>query len=97
MNSIRPRINEPRHDPGMDPLRLCIFTTIAVIAWLVTPPLAAVWFSGLGIWGYAKARRAGLLRSRCVLGDTRLVLLYLGIVFAVGMWFSVRQAMNWVG
>lgn len=91
-----PRINQPRIDPGLDPLRLCIFTTISVIAWIVTPPLAAVWFSGLGLWGYTKARRAGLLRSRCALGDTRLVLLYLGAVFAVATWFTLQQIADWL-
>ena len=96
MSAPGPRINEPRTDPGFDPLRLCIFTTISVIAWIATPPLAALWFSGVGIWGYATARRAGLLRSRCVLGDTRLVLLYLGVVFAVAAWFTVRQIADWL-
>ncbi len=97
MSTVRPRINEARDDSTFDPLRLCIFTTIAVIAWIVTPPLAALWFSGVGIWGYARARRAGLLRSRCLLGDTRLVLLYLAAVFAAATWFSVRQLVDWVG
>jgi hypothetical protein len=96
MSAAGPRINQPRTEPGFDPLRLCIFTTISVIAWIVTPPLAALWFSGVGIWGYGKARRAGLLRSRCVLGDTRLVLLYLGLVFTAAAWFTVQQVSDWL-
>jgi len=37
-------------------------------------------FAALGFAGYARARRAGLTRSRCVLRDTRLVLGYLALV-----------------
>ncbi|MDT0212755.1 hypothetical protein Q9R29_02555 [Rothia sp. ARF10] len=61
---------------GHDPLRLCIFATVALLGWLLGP-LALAFFAGLGVVGYAKARRAGLLRSKCLLGDTRLVLAYL--------------------
>ena len=59
-----------------DPLRLCIFATVALLGWLLGP-WALLGFAGLAIVGYGRARRAGLLRSRCLLGDTRLVLLYL--------------------
>jgi len=65
--------------PPFDPLRLCVFTTIALIA-AITGPLAVLVFALIAIRGYAKARRAGLMRSRCKLGDTRLVLAYLGVV-----------------
>jgi hypothetical protein len=37
-------------------------------------------FAVLAIVGYARARRGGLLRSRCKLGDTRLVLAYLTLL-----------------
>ena len=40
-------------------------------------PWALLGFAVLAIVGYARARRDGLLRSKCKLGDTRLVLLYL--------------------
>lgn len=66
-----------------DPLRLCIFATIALLGWLLGP-IALVFFAGLGVLGYTKARRAGLLKSKCVLGDTRLVLAYLGLLVIVG-------------
>lgn len=36
------------------------------------------------------ARRAGLLRSRCKLGDTRLVIAYLVLLAAVAAVFAVR-------
>ena len=45
----------------------------------------------LGLWAYARARRQGLLRSRCVLGDTRLVMAYLGAAGVLGLVFIVRD------
>jgi hypothetical protein len=67
-----------------DPLRLCIFATVALLGWLLGP-VALTFFAGLGVVGYARARRAGLLRSRCLLGDTRNVLTYLGVLAALGV------------
>ncbi len=75
----------------MDPLRFCIFTTIALIAWLVGPPAAVTLMSGMGLVAYGRAWRGGLQRSRCVLGDVRLVLGYLAIAFALGIAFTARQ------
>ncbi|GAB3049874.1 hypothetical protein GCM10027053_05920 [Intrasporangium mesophilum] len=73
-----------------DPLRLCIFATVALLAWLAGP-WALAFFAGVGFVGYWRARRAGLLRSRCLLGDTRLVLLYLGVLTAVAVASILRQ------
>lgn len=75
-----------------DPLRLCIFATIALLGWLLGP-FALLWFAALGFLGYWKARRAGLTRSRCLLRDTRLVLGYLAVLAlagAVGAGYLVR-------
>jgi hypothetical protein len=60
-----------------DPLRLCVYATIAALAWLLGP-VALLGFAVLGFAGYVRARREGLTRSKCVLRDTRLVLTYLG-------------------
>lgn len=68
-----------------DPLRLCIFATIALLGWLAGP-VALVVFAGVGFAGYWKARRAGLTRSKCYLRDTRLVLAYLAALTAAGLW-----------
>ncbi len=65
--------------PSFDPLRLCVFTTIALIS-CVLGPIAVLGFAIIAIAGYAKARRAGLMHSRCKLGDTRLVLAYLSVI-----------------
>ena len=76
-----------------DPLRLCIFATVALLGWLAGP-FALVFFAGLGLVGYGRARRAGLTRSRCLLRDTRLVLAYLGLLVAVagvGAWSRLVQ------
>jgi hypothetical protein len=72
-----------------DPLRLCVFATIALLGWLLGP-VALLGFATLGFAGYWKAWRGGLTRSRCVLRDTRVVLAYLAalaIAGAVGTWF----------
>ena len=62
-----------------DPLRLCVFTTVALLTWLIGPAVVVA-FAALGFTGYARARRAGLTRSKCLLRDTRLVLGYLALV-----------------
>jgi hypothetical protein len=66
-----------------DPLRLCVFATVALLAWLLGP-VALAFFAVLGAVGYVRARRAGLLRSRCKLGDTRLVIAYLVLLAVLG-------------
>ena len=80
--------------PPFDPLRLCVYATVALLAVLLGP-IALLGFALLAIAGYARARREGLLRSRCKLGDTRLVLAYLIVLataaaimipFWVGFW-----------
>jgi len=81
--------------PPFDPLRLCIYTTVAVIACLLGP-IAVLAFSGIAIAGYARARRAGLLRSRCKLGDTRLVLLYLSIIAVLAAVATPFWVMLWL-
>ena len=61
--------------------------------------LALLFFVTLGIVGYVKARRAGLLRSRCLLGDTRNVLAYLGLLAVLascGLWWAVSSGSLWV-
>jgi hypothetical protein len=79
-----------------DPLRLCIFATIALIAWLAGP-FAVVFFAGLGFAGYLRARRAGLERSKCFLRDTRLVLAYLGLLAVAGAVGAVLSVMAVLG
>lgn len=65
--------------PPYDPLRLCVYATVALLAWLLGP-IAVLGFALLGFVGYWRARRAGLTRSKCVLRDTRLVLTYLAAI-----------------
>jgi hypothetical protein len=68
-----------------DPLRLCIFATIALLGWL-GGPVTLVVFAGIGFAGYWKAWRGGLKRSKCWLRDTRLVLTYFAVLTAAGVW-----------
>jgi hypothetical protein len=67
-----------------DPIRFCVYTTVALLSWIVSPPIMVMIMSGLGLVAYWRAMRDGLTRSKCVLRNPRLVLLYLGAVFAVG-------------
>lgn len=96
-----PRQVQPRHaqvrtdgtqESPPDPLMLCVFATVALLGW-VLGPWALLGFSLLAVTGYARARRRGLLRSKCKLGDTRLVLLYLlvlAVAAAIGSYLSLR-------
>lgn len=86
-------------EPGaapFDPLRLCIFATVALLGWLFGP-LAVLVFAAVGFAGYWKARRAGLTRSKCYLRDTRLVLAYLLALAAAGAWGVVAVVLGWWG
>ncbi|MFQ5968544.1 MAG: hypothetical protein ACE5MI_13195, partial [Acidimicrobiia bacterium] len=76
---------------------MCVFTTIALLAWLLSPPLMVAVMSGLAIVAYGRARRAGLLKSRCLLGDTRIVLAYLAIAFVLGAGFTVWNTLRLIG
>lgn len=78
-----------------DPLRLCVYATIAVVAWLVGP-LAVIGFALLGFAGYWRARRTGLTRSKCVLRDTRVVLAYLALIALVGAGGLAWQVHTWL-
>ncbi len=73
-----------------DPLKWCIFTTVALLAWLLTPPAVVLVFSAAGLWAYSKALRAGHKTTRCYLRDTRLVLAYLLVAFAAGAYFTAQ-------
>lgn len=84
--------DEHAHEAPFDPLKLCVFATIALLGWLLGP-WALFGFSLLAVAGYTRARHQGLLHSRCKLGDTRLVLLYLVVLAAsaaFGIYLSLR-------
>lgn len=81
--------------PGLDPLRLCVNTTVALIT-CVLGPIALLGFALLAISGYARARRAGLMRSKCKLGDTRVVLGYLAVVAVLAAVATPFWVMLWV-
>jgi hypothetical protein len=78
-----------------DPLRLCVYATVALLAWLLGP-WAVAGFAGLGFAGYWRARRAGLTRSRCLLRDTRLVLAYLGLLALAGLLGIAWSVHGWL-
>ncbi len=80
--------------PAFDPLRLCIYTTVALIAWLAGP-FAVVGFAALGLAGYWKAHQAGLTRTKCYLRDVRLVLLYLTSIAAIAAFVAGKTLFGW--
>jgi hypothetical protein len=78
---------------AFDPLKLCIFATVALLTWIFGP-LAVLVFASMGLAGYWRARRAGLTRSKCYLRDTRLVLAYLGVLMiasVIGIVLAVQR------
>ncbi|HEX6293197.1 MAG TPA: hypothetical protein VFZ66_28705 [Herpetosiphonaceae bacterium] len=80
-----------------DPIRFCVFTTVALIAWAFGPPFAVALMSGLGLWAYANAWRQGLRQSKCFLRDPRLIMGYLGTTFVLGLIFTVRGIVQLFG
>ncbi|BCJ47369.1 hypothetical protein GCM10010168_17270 [Actinoplanes ianthinogenes] len=77
-----------------DPLRLCVYATVAALTW-VCGPAAVVFFAGLALAGYLRARRQGLRRSACLLRDVRLVLAYLSVLALAGLIGVVRAVGPW--
>jgi hypothetical protein len=75
--------DQPTTETPYDPLKLCVYATVAGLSWLLGP-YAVVGFATLGIVGYGKARQAGLLTSKCALRDTRVVIAYLVLVALAG-------------
>jgi hypothetical protein len=74
---------------GTDPLRSCVFTTIALLAW-VAGPVVVTLLAALGLAAYVGAARRGQHRSRCVLRFVPLVILYLAAALAAGVVGVVR-------
>ena len=83
----RPRPIPPPAIP--DPLPLCVYTTVGLLAWIFTPAATVAFFGVLGLRAYWKAWRAGLRKSDCILRDPRLVMLYLGVLSAAGAVWTV--------
>jgi hypothetical protein len=82
--------------PIPDPLRFCVWTTVALLAWIVSPALVAALFGFAGLYAYGKAWRAGLRKSDCILRDPRLVMLYLGLVGVAGVAWTVWRVFAWL-
>lgn len=74
---------------GPDPLKYCVFTTLALLAW-IAGPFVVVTMAALGLVAYGRAAARGQRSSRCLLRDTRLVLVYLGAALVLGATGVVR-------
>ena len=77
---------------ALDPLKYCVFTTVALLA-LVAGPFVVSVLGALGLLTYGRAVARGQRRTQCWLRDTRLVLVYLGAALAVGLAGVVRAVM----
>lgn len=80
-----------------DPLRFCVWTTVALLAWVVTPAAVVAFFGIMGVLAYRRAWKAGLRRSDCLLRDPRLVMAYLGILALAGAGWTVWRLVGWLG
>ena len=78
----------------IDPVRFCVLTTVALLAWLVGPPVCVMLMSALGIWAYARAMRAGLQETKCFLNRPVLAMSYLAVAFLAAAGFVVRQQLR---
>ncbi|HWH51529.1 MAG TPA: hypothetical protein VN651_08285 [Gemmatimonadaceae bacterium] len=85
---------QPAPRASYDPLRFCVYTTVALLAWLVSAPVMMMAMSALGLWAYGRAIRGGLTRTKCVLRSPRLVLGYLSLVFIAGAAALVWRLMH---
>ena len=100
----QPAAPEPADEDGsstrasataFDPLRLCVYTTIALLTWAFGP-VAVLLFAVLGLAGYWRAHQAGLTRTKCYLRDVRLVLLYLGLAAAGSLAVIGLRVWHWL-
>lgn len=81
-------------EPGSavpDPLHWCVYTTVSLLTWALGPAVLAV-FSATALVAYGRAFARGRRTSRCLLRDTRLVLLYVAAVLTLG---AVATARSW--
>lgn len=74
-----------------DPLPYCIWATVALLAWVFSPPVAVAFFATLGAVRYVRAWNAGLRRTDCVLRDPRWVIAYLALAALAGSAWAVRN------
>jgi hypothetical protein len=76
-----PRVErEAALTPQIDPLRYCVMTTVALLAWALGPAMVVA-MSAIGFVAYWRATRSGLTRTRCVLRYPMLVMGYLALAF----------------
>jgi hypothetical protein len=86
-----------RHGFGFDPMHLCTYTAVAILAWLLTPSLVVVMMSSLGLVAYARALRAGIDHTSCRLRSPRMVIAYLAVAWLAGAWFTVAGVVGLLG
>lgn len=77
------------HVKAADPLGWCVIATTALLTWILGPAILVL-FSALGFLIYFRAWRSGRQDSQCILGDIRLVLVYLAVLTVIGTVATIR-------
>jgi hypothetical protein len=75
----------------IDPVRFCVLSTVALIAWLIGAPATVLLMSLIGLWAYWRAMRGGLTETRCLLKRPGLAMTYLAVLAAVAAGTLIRQ------
>jgi hypothetical protein len=75
----------------IDPVRFCVLSTVALIAWLIGAPATVLLMSLIGLWAYRRAMRGGLTETRCLLQRPVLAMTYLAVLAAVAAGTLIRQ------
>jgi hypothetical protein len=66
-----------------------VLATVGLLTWLLGPVVVAI-LAGVGLVAYGRGYLRGQRSSRCLLRDTRLVLAYLAVAFALAGTATVR-------
>ena len=71
--------------PVFDPVRYCIFTSVALLAWVFGAPVIVMLMSAIGLFLYVNAYQKGLRRTACFLRDPLIAIAYLTFAFVAGI------------
>lgn len=101
-DALRAAAAEPRPVPATvppaipDPLKYCVWTTVALLSWVLTPAAMVAFFGIQGVLAYRRSWKAGLRKSDCLLRDPRLVMAYLGLLALAGAGWTVWRVVGWL-
>ncbi|HEX6887792.1 MAG TPA: hypothetical protein VF143_06770 [Candidatus Nanopelagicales bacterium] len=85
------------HGLGFDPMRLCTATFVAILAWVLTPPLAVLLLATLGLLAQWRARRSGQAHGNCRVRNPRNVVVLLALAWLAAAWATAQEVTAWIG